>query len=246
MYFLYFSFLPVAHQDATLSSEPENNDEQEQIRIARALLNYRLKEKMGMANSTGAPVLIQNKFPVPYQRPSSPQPPPVTTSKILPLIRQKSSPRNRPTSSTPNDSPSLPSQRQVPEVHIRRSQNFPGAGAAPYVPYRHFRTPYHGIAQPVTMRTAVPVYSAPPLPPPSVLPPQMMQPQSVQIAPPICIRQAVATFTAPPVQKEDPLTFTVPILPNKLVGHSTEETGSKTGNDLHNSEVVKSLEELKI
>ncbi|XP_074331335.1 uncharacterized protein LOC141668372 isoform X1 [Apium graveolens] len=37
---LRFLIFLVAKQDATLSSESENNDVQEQIRIARSLLNY--------------------------------------------------------------------------------------------------------------------------------------------------------------------------------------------------------------
>ncbi|KAK8641499.1 hypothetical protein V6N13_010900 [Hibiscus sabdariffa] len=45
------------------------------------------------------------------------------------------------------------------------TKKFPAAEAAPYVPIRQFRTPCHGIAPPVTIRIAVPVFSAPPRPP---------------------------------------------------------------------------------
>ena len=77
----------MAKETARSSTEPENNDELEQITIARALLNYRLKEKISMSNSN-APVPFPKKFQIQNPRPTSPQPPPAATSKILPLIFQ--------------------------------------------------------------------------------------------------------------------------------------------------------------
>ncbi|XVF05684.1 hypothetical protein REPUB_Repub05bG0193700 [Reevesia pubescens] len=166
------SLKQLAKETASSSSEPENNDELEQITIARALLNYRIKEKMAMANSSNAPIPFTKKFPIQNPRPTSPQPP-ATTSKILPLICPKVFPRNRSMSVTANDKPILPSlQAPTPESRGARPQKFPAAGAAPYVPIRQFRTPCHGIAPPVTIRTAVPVFSAPPRPIPSVVTPQ--------------------------------------------------------------------------
>lgn len=179
------SLKQLAQHDATSSSETENNDELEQIKIARALLNYRLKEKMGMSNSS-TPIPFEKKFLFQNPRPSSPQPRPVPTSKILPLICQKRAPQYRPSSATTNDASTGSSQPP---------QRFPAAGVSPYIPIRHCNTPYRGIAPPVTVRTAVPVFSAPP---PSMRPSQVVQRQPVQIAPPVRIRQAL------PVQKEEP------------------------------------------
>ncbi|GMJ08944.1 dsRNA-binding protein 2 [Hibiscus trionum] len=164
--------LKLLAKETASSSEPENNDELEQITIARALLNYRIKEKMAMANSSNGPILFTKKFPVQNPRPTSPQPP-ATTSKILPLICPKLVSRNRTMSATANDKPILTSsQTHVPESRGARPQKFPAAGAAPYVPIRQLMTPCRGIAPPVTIRTAVPVFSAPPRPAPSAVTPQ--------------------------------------------------------------------------
>ncbi|KAI5445067.1 hypothetical protein KIW84_013356 [Lathyrus oleraceus] len=51
------------------------------------------------------------------------------------------------------------------------------------------------IAPPVTIRTAIPVFS----PPPDAISPQVMQPPLVQVAPPINIRQAVPAYDTPQV-----------------------------------------------
>ncbi|TYI35015.1 hypothetical protein ES332_A03G047000v1 [Gossypium tomentosum] len=223
----------LAKETASSSSEPENNDELEQITIARSLLNYRIKEKMAMANSSNAPILFTKKFPSQNPRPTSPQPP-ATTSKILPLICPKLVPRNRSMSATVNEKPVLTSsQTPTPESRGVRPQKFPAAGAAPYVPIRQLKTPCCGIAPPVTIRTAVPVFSAPPRPAPaavspqpptsavpthppqpaqSVLPPhqlpatlpsQVLRAPPVRIAQAVTIRQVVPVFAAPPVRKED-------------------------------------------
>ncbi|TYJ41822.1 hypothetical protein E1A91_A03G046500v1 [Gossypium mustelinum] len=223
----------LAKETASSSSEPENNDELEQITIARSLLNYRIKEKMAMANSSNAPILFTKKFPSQNPRPTSPQPP-ATTSKILPLICPKLVPRNISMSATVNEKPVLTSsQTPTPESRGVRPQKFPAAGAAPYVPIRQLRTPCCGIAPPVTIRTAVPVFSAPPRPAPaavspqpptsavpthppqpaqSVLPPhqlpatlpsQVLRAPPVRIAQAVTIRQVVPVFAAPPVRKED-------------------------------------------
>ncbi|ONK70690.1 uncharacterized protein A4U43_C04F510 [Asparagus officinalis] len=187
------SLKQLARQAASSSNEPENNDEQEQITIARALLNYRLKEKIAMANNPNA-IPFPKKFPIqPEKRPStSLQPPSQAGSKILPLIRPKSTPRSRPTSPAPSEGSST-----VPFM----PQKFPAAGAPPYVPIRQqYRMPYHGMAPPVTIRSAVPCFSAPPLPPPSAghhLSPAM-SPQPIRMASPVRIRQAVPVFSAPP------------------------------------------------
>uniref|UniRef100_A0A2P2KT65 DRBM domain-containing protein n=1 Tax=Rhizophora mucronata TaxID=61149 RepID=A0A2P2KT65_RHIMU len=213
------SLKQLAKEYSSSSSEPENNEELEQITIARALLNYRKKEKMAMANWPNAPIPFSKKFPVHSIRPTSPQPAPAATSRILPLICPKTNPRNRPTMTTSIDKSLLPRakssasendrnmpSRQLPALEVRaRPQRFPAAGAAPYVPMRQFGTTCRGIAPPVTIRTAVPVFSAPPLPPPSSLPQKMVRAPPVRVAPPVTIRQAIPVYAIPPpVHKEEP------------------------------------------
>ncbi|KAK4356381.1 hypothetical protein RND71_025352 [Anisodus tanguticus] len=194
------SLKQLAQQDASLSSEPENNDEQEQIRIARALLNYRLKEKLEMAKSGNVSLPFQKKFPIPTPRPSSPQRP-AATSKILPLICLNTVSRYRSSSVTVNDNHSL-SQASSSEGRTVYTHKSPAPGAAPYMPVRQYnRTPYRGIAPPVTIRTAVPVFSAPPCPQPTGCGPQMLQARPVRVAAPVCVRQAIPVFSAPPTKQ---------------------------------------------
>ncbi|MBA0796884.1 hypothetical protein Gohar_007616, partial [Gossypium harknessii] len=270
------SLKQLAKQTASFSSEPENNDELEQITIARALLNYRIKEKMAMANSSTAPIPFTKKFPIQNPRPTSPQPP-ATTSKILPFICRKVVPRNRSMSATASEKPILPSL-QAPESRGPRMQKFPVAGAAPYVPIQQFRTPCHGIAPPVTIRTAVPVFSAPPRPAPSAVspqppasavptqqgqsglssqppqcaaspqqPPSTVPPQLLRIPPPVTIRQAIPVFASPPVRKQD----TPPVINEDTTtatkSHAqVEEDANTKTKNLQESETVWSLEQLKI
>lgn len=199
----WLSLKQLAQQTSSSSSEQDNNDELEQVTIARALLNYQLKEKMN--NPSNSLLQFPQTFRIQSPRPSSPQRLPVTSSKILPLICPKRTPlRVRPSlSSALCDIPSSPTQ--IPESQGIRPQKFPGVGAAPYIPLRHGRAPCHGIAPPVTIRNAVPCYSAPPVPQSSVAtPPVMRAAPPVRIAPPVCIRQTVPVFSAPPVRKEEP------------------------------------------
>lgn len=199
----------VAQQTANSSTEPENSDELEQIRIARALLNYRLKEKIAMAASNPANPYASpfpKKFPMQPPTDSSRRPQSIhlqpaqsNHSRILPLIRPKSNSRPRPDSSTDMSQASSPRPK------------FPALGAPPYVPVRHYRIPCHAMAPPVTVRTAVPVFSAPPLPPPASrvglnLPPIMGLPPSIRMASPVRIRPAVPVFSSPAqVQASNPV-----------------------------------------
>ncbi|KAJ6828798.1 double-stranded RNA-binding protein 6 isoform X2 [Iris pallida] len=206
------SLKQLARQAARSSTEPENNDEQEQITIARALLNYRLKEKMAMANNPNASP-FPKKFPIPPERKlsSSLQHPQQAGSKILPLIRQ----------STQRSRPSSPSSAEGSSSQPFMSQKFPAAGAAPYVPVcrSHYGAHYHGMAPPVTIRTAVPVFSAPPLPPPSrhhQLPP-VMGPAPIRMASPVRIRQAVPVFAAP---TQSAAAISMPVVPPVQVKES--------------------------
>ncbi|PPD89886.1 hypothetical protein GOBAR_DD13163 [Gossypium barbadense] len=256
----------LAKETASSSSEPENNDELEQITIARSLLNYRIKEKMAMANSSNAPILFTKKFPSQNPRPTSPQPP-ATTSKILPLICPKLVPRNRSMSATANEKPVLTSsQTPTPESRGVRPQKFPAAGAAPYVPIRQLRTPCCGIAPPVTIRTAVPVFSCTSASSTicsissatdisATLPSQVLRAPPVRIAQAVTIRQVVPVFAAPPVRKEDkqsvPLrneditTATAAPPPNQSPTQA-EEAASTILKNLQESETIQSLEQLKI
>lgn len=194
----------LAKESASSSSEPENNDELEQITIARALLNYRQKEKMAMSNPN-ATIPFHKKLQIKTPRPTSPQRPPAPTSKILPLICQKAAPRSRAPFSA-NKIPIPQSQTPALEASGTRPQKFSAGAALSYIPVHQFRTSCHGIAPPVTIRTAMPVYSAPPLPQPSKLPPQqVIRVPPVRIAPPVSIRQAIPVFAAPPVRKESPV-----------------------------------------
>ncbi|CAI8616416.1 unnamed protein product [Vicia faba] len=195
------SLKQLAKETASSSTEPENNDELEQITIARALLNYRLKEKMAMSNPN-ALIPFPKKFQFQNPRPTSPQPRPAT-SKILPLICQKTAPRSRHlamSSSNSDHNSNMSPLSSAPENRWMRRPKFPAAGAAPYVPIRHMRSPCQGIAPPVTIRTAIPVFS----PPPAAVSPQPMQPP-VRVAPPINIRQAVPAYAAPQVRKDEPV-----------------------------------------
>ncbi|KAG4972274.1 hypothetical protein AAZX31_13G307300 [Glycine max] len=207
----------LAKETASSSTEPENNDEVEQITIARALLNYRLKEKMTMSNPN-APLPFHERFQIQNPRPISSQPPPATSSKILPLICQKTAPRSKPSlaTTTTNESPgsrhpqaavavtsdnsNLPQQSCSLECRATRPLKFPAAGAAPYVPIRQMRPSCQRIAPPVTIRTVVPAFAAPP----ASVPHPVIRAPPVRVAPPVTIRQAVPLYAAPKQQKDLP------------------------------------------
>ncbi|KAI4322267.1 hypothetical protein L6164_021978 [Bauhinia variegata] len=262
------SLKQLAKETVSSSSEPENNDELEQITIARALLNYRLKEKMARSNPN-APIPFPKKFQIQNPRPTSPQTPPAK-SKILPLICQKTAPRVRssltttanesPRSRAPpavatSDNPAVPPQSCAPESRCARPLKFPAAGAAPYVPIRQMRSACQGIAPPVTIRTAVPVFSAPPLqPPPTAVSHQMIRAPPVRVAPPVTVRQAIPVFSAPPVRKdeptpirkEDPLILISALTQQDKLAAKIHETQTRTVNSTAESQTLQSLEQLKI
>ncbi|MED6216906.1 Double-stranded RNA-binding protein 2 [Stylosanthes scabra] len=210
------SLKQLAKETASSSSEPENNDELEQITIARALLNYRQKEKMAMSHPD-ASIPFPRKFQIQSPRPTSPQSRPAASSRILPLICPRTSSRNRPSFATSSESSrsrsavgatasSESSMISPPsstlESRVNRRPRFPAAGAAPYVPIGQMRSPCRGIAPPVTIRTAVPVFSAPP----AALSHHPLRAPPLRAAPPVTIRQAIPVFSAPPVRKDEPVT----------------------------------------
>ncbi|GMH12532.1 hypothetical protein Nepgr_014373 [Nepenthes gracilis] len=93
---------------------------------------------------------------------------------------------------------------------------------------RHSRAPCQRIAPAVTIRTAVPVYSAPPLPPPHLVAPPTMRQPSIRVAPPVCTGPVHAVPS--PVQKEDLLPTDPKIKP--------AEKSEATAQDIEESEVV--------
>ena len=268
---ILFWFWLVAKESASSSSEPENNDELEQITIARALLNYRQKEKMAMSNPN-ATIPFPKKLQIQSPRPTSPQRPPAPTSKILPLICQKAAPRSRAPFSA-NKIPIPHAQTSALEGSATpRPQKFSaGAAALSYIPVHQYRTSCHGIAPPVTIRTTMPVYSAPPLPQPLKLPPQqVIRVPPVRIAPPVSIRQAIPVFAAPPVRKENapavkkedcpapaapkenvaapapvPVPVPVPSLPTESAAEVEQDTTTLV-NSQQEAKTLENLEELKI
>lgn len=208
----------MAQQSENSKPDRRRSDEQEHVTVARALQRYILKARL-------AKVSFPIKFPTPNPRPSSVQQLPSTTSKLLPLICPRTAPRGRPLSplclkpasqsrpieTTGSDASLSPRTAQTinnilndtfaMDSHRVRPEKFPAAGAAPYIPVRHFG-PHHRMAPPVTIRNAVPVFSAPPLPQ-SSQPPRLMRPPSLGVAPPVCIRQAVPVYAAPPVRAKE-------------------------------------------
>lgn len=174
---------------------------------------------------------------MPKPRAATTQQSPAATSKILPLICSKPTSWNRTVGTSTNNSSTCPktsSQSRYinptrndilggSSLHAKPSgssvnewstdssrflpQKFPAAGAAPYIPLRHFR-PHHGMAPPVTIRHAIPAYSAPPFPP--IQPVSAMRTPHLGMAPPVSIRQVVPAFAAP-VRPEDSLAFRAPI-----------------------------------
>jgi hypothetical protein len=213
LFIQYHLSATVVREEANSSNEPENNDEQEQIRIARALLNYRLKEKMAMANYPHASP-FPKKFPMqPERKPSFGQSSQSSYSKILPLFRPKSNSRYRPESPASTDGALQTALRTLESLNPK--SRFPAAEAAPYVPVGHYRMPCHSMAPSVTIRTAVPVFSAPPLPPPAArtqqqqqqqLPPLMSHPPPIRMASPVRIRPASPMFgSSAPVQGPKPV-----------------------------------------
>ncbi|KAL0907366.1 hypothetical protein M5K25_021772 [Dendrobium thyrsiflorum] len=180
----------LAKEAASSSLEPDNNDEQDQITIARALLNYHLKEKMVMANNPHATPFPKKFSQQAERKPTYVQQAPLTGSKILPLLQPKSISRT--------DGATLLSPTTMLPENKPRPQKFLAAGALRYVPVRNYGVPFHAVAQPVTIRTAVPVFSAPPLPPPQGhhLPASPAPP--FEKASPVRVRPVVPVFASPP------------------------------------------------
>nr|GEZ80323.1 mRNA-decapping enzyme subunit 2 [Tanacetum cinerariifolium] len=115
----------------------------------------------------------------------------------------------------------------TPEIRTTRPHKFPAVGAAPYIPVGHFRA-HHGIAPPVTIRNAIPVFSAPPLPMPHMgivqpnqLPPQFRGlPTMCGVAPPVTMRQAMPVYSAPNIPQSSVKSVPSSIPPTDDKGHT--------------------------
>ncbi|CAH1443777.1 unnamed protein product [Lactuca virosa] len=233
----------LTQQSESLSLQKGNTEEQEHVIVARALQKFRLKARM-----TNIPFPI--RFPVPKPKTHSTQPPPSTTSKILPLICPKMGQTRRKDNNAPQKQFGVPTANELPPPPDHRVHKFPAIGAAPYIPVRHFRPTHCGIAPPVTIRNTIPVFSAPPLPPPRMAgaPPQFGRPPAMcgggGGAPPVTIRQAVPAFSGSESKENVGASVMKPVAMSALV---TEDKESKsklgetpTGNE--EASVSKSLE----
>ncbi|XP_058183685.1 double-stranded RNA-binding protein 2-like isoform X2 [Rhododendron vialii] len=219
-----WSSLKLLQQSEGSSSDKANIDEQEHVTVARALQNFLWKAKM-------LNVSLPIKFPVQNPKPlSTTQPPPTRTSKILPFIFPNTAPRTTRVTATVNEKPI-----------------FPAARAAPYIPVRHFRA-HQGIAPPVTIRNAIPVFSAPPLPPPSRAPQLLQVPPPVRVAPPVCIKQAVPAFSPPVCVEEQPISMAASHTPATTSSSIKLEKRDSAVQDTQQLEavVVEHMEEMKI
>lgn len=222
---LISSVWSVTQQSESSSLQKGNTEEQEHVIVARALQKFRLKARM-----SNIPFPIH--FPVPKSKTVTGQTPTSTTSKILPLLSHKTGPsryhlttaqtwtktpqKQFGVTSTANEPPT-PTSQSAENSGIPRQHKFPAVGAAPYIPVGHFRA-HHGIAPPVTIRNAVPCFSAPPrmgvtplrhnhLTPQFGMPPPMCGGK----APPVTIRQSVPAFSAPEGQTKTATNSIIPI-----------------------------------
>ncbi|XP_076940091.1 double-stranded RNA-binding protein 2-like [Bidens hawaiensis] len=195
----------LTQQTESSSLQKGTLEEQEHVIVARALQKFRLKVRMSNI-----------PFPIPFPplnpKPHTAQSTPSTTSKILPLICPKTNPRNRPHAATSSDTETTSNKTPQTQFKIEtptatRPNKFPAVGAAPYIPVSHFRA-HHGIAPPVTIRNAVPVFAVPSLPIPhmGIPPPQFraMPPPLCGVAPPVTVRQAVPVYSSPNISKPNP------------------------------------------
>ncbi|XP_027160665.1 double-stranded RNA-binding protein 2-like [Coffea eugenioides] len=216
----------MVQQSEISTSEKAKNDEQEHVTVARALQKYLFKARLAKETFPIRFPTQNTKPPTSMQPPATSSkilpficPRPARNRAVMAAansssISSKISPQSRspmgivnemvicpkttqgqPSSPAVNNNLSLPT-----ESHWYRCQKFPAAGAAPYIPIRHF-SPHQRIAPPVTIRNAIPVYSSPPIPPPSQSP-RLMRPPTSGMAPPVCLRQAIPSYSAPPVRLE--------------------------------------------
>ncbi|XP_047307349.1 double-stranded RNA-binding protein 6-like [Impatiens glandulifera] len=185
--------LPQQSESSSTSERGNNNDEQEHIGVARGLQLFLWRAKMAHLQF---PIL----FPTQNPRPAAAGilSTPIKASKILPLlipsnnnppvvvprqprfiisnnttmVNKQPPPKIQPTTATTTDN----------TKETLQPSKFPAVGAAPYIPFHHFRGPRHGIAPPVIIRSSIPVFSSPPVHHNS---PAAAPPRQVVVTPPL-------------------------------------------------------------
>ncbi|KZV53140.1 double-stranded RNA-binding protein 2-like [Dorcoceras hygrometricum] len=205
----WLSLKSLVQQSANSMFEKSRKDEPEHVTVAYALQKY--LTKAGLEKKC-----FPIKFPALNSRPSSTEQSPATTSKILPFILPKTAYRDKTVAAVSNSAVFQNiceiAQRQpvmtianesvssLLDNQISQSHKFHVAGAAPYIPVQRC-IPHQRIAPPVTIRNAVPVFSAPPLP--STHSSMGVRPPVLHMAPPVCVRQAVPVSASSPGQMEE-------------------------------------------
>ncbi|CAM8897990.1 unnamed protein product [Rhodiola kirilowii] len=128
---------------------------------------------------------------------------------------------NAPVQSSQHDSfahppPShLPTGSTMTRAQSPESWRFPVMSAAPYVPFSQMRMPYQTMAPSVTMRSAVPVFSAPPLSSPGMASHAIPSPH-MRISYSVAFRPAIPSFPPRSVRIEFPPTAKKEETPSSL------------------------------
>lgn len=200
----WLSLKSLVQQSESSMFEKPRKDEPEHMTVAHTLQKYLIKAKL---EKKCFPI----KFPALNPRPSSAQQSPTTTSKILPLICSKTAPRDKTVPAVSNSAVFQKICRIAQSQHVMtvaneclsslidnqmpHSHKFHAAGADPYIPVQRC-IPHQRFAPPVTIRNAIPVFSAPPLP--STQSSMGTRPPVLRMAPPVRVRQAVPVSAASP------------------------------------------------
>lgn len=189
--------------------EKPRKDEPEHVTVAHTLQKYLIKAKL---EKKCFPI----KFPALNPRPLSTQQSPTTTSKLLPLICPKTAPRDKTVPAVSNSAVFQKICKIAQSQHVMtianeclsslidnqmpQSHKFHAAGAASYIPVQRC-IPHQRIAPPVTIRNAIPVFSAPPLP--STQSSMGARPPVLRMPPPVRVRQAVPVSATSPDHMEE-------------------------------------------
>ncbi|KAL7587118.1 hypothetical protein Lser_V15G36376 [Lactuca serriola] len=164
----WLSLKLLAQQSETFSLQKGNIEIEEQEHVTVARALQKFRLKAKMTN-----IPFPIKFPTPKPKLATTQSPQssTTTSKILPLIH--------------------------PKTTKTRAHKFPAAEAPPYVPVGRFMA-HCRIAPPVTIRNAIPVFSA--LPPRMGVAPPPPPPNPLF---PVTIRRTVIEDVVKPLKEEE-------------------------------------------
>ncbi|XP_052199350.1 double-stranded RNA-binding protein 6-like [Diospyros lotus] len=136
-----------------------------------------------------------------------------------------------------------PNKTESPRVLPQKS--YAAARAAPYIPVGHFRQ-HRAIAPPVTIRTAIPVFSAPPLPT-SSLSPQMRGPPPLHITLPVSANRECQFLAPPSAPLKEQLVSMAPVAAAASSSEHIKETEGAVQEKQQEYLVMQQiLEELKI